>query len=307
MCSARAAASLFPTLNALAMVVSAAALSASWACATQAAGHTSASGPQAQSIPLIVSETSPGHHRVEVGIRLGNGDTTCLLDTGAPKTTLTASALTLRYQALQTSESKGVAGIGTACDEVLVDELQLGGRRLLKFPASRCAGDGTRNLLGLDALGDRFLVDLRHRVLTLDPPLPQAGLALPLRRLRGGHMTLPARLGDTDVHVLFDTGADTTVVDTAFVAAHPGLFTLVRSEDGRDATGQTIPSDIHTVSSVVMGELHLRDVEVATFAFTEPMRRDMGADTPVILGTNVIEAAAWSFDLQAARWSVQKH
>jgi hypothetical protein len=37
------------------------------------------------------------------------------------------------------------------------------------------------------------------------------------------------------------------------------------------------------------------------------MKKDMGGDTPVIVGTNVIEPGAWTFDLRTNRWSVEPH
>jgi predicted aspartyl protease len=253
-----------------------------------------------------VSETGPGHHRVEIVARLGDAETLFVLDTGAPTTTLVANEATGRYTAVRSSETKGVAGFATTCDRIVVDSIDLGGRRLSNFPASRCREKGARNLLGLDALGERFRIDLRRRSLTFDSP-PAAAAKNELRRLRNGHLTVPARLGDVDVWALFDTGADTTVIDSTFVEAHPASFTRKRAEEGRDATGKAISSDVYEVSSIRIGSLDLKNVEVATFPFSEAMKRDMGPETPVIVGTNVIEPGAWTFDLRTNHWSIERH
>lgn len=255
-------------------------------------------------VPLIVTEGAPGHHRVEVIAALGDEEETLLLDTGAPSSTIRATTRTSRALSSRPTTSEGVAGVAVECESVVIDDASLGGSRRPPFRASRCPGAGTRNLLGLDVLGARFHIDLRHRVLVLDPP---GTPTLPLRRLPAGHVTLPATLGNRDVEVLFDTGADTTVIDARFVALHPASFTLKRSEEGRDVTGHAVPSLVYSVRDLRLGDLVLSDVEVAAIEFPEPMRLGLGPKVPAILGTNVIERAAWTFDLSRHRWSVVPH
>lgn len=255
-------------------------------------------------VPLVVTAVEPGHYRVEVVAKFGDEPETFLLDTGAPTSTLRASSRTERFPARRANTSQGVAGVALACDEVELTDVTLGSSRRPTFTASRCQDSNTKSLLGLDALGNRFQVDLRNQQLIFEPQIAPTDA---LKRLSAGHVTLPAQLGAVNVNVLFDTGADTTVIDRTFVTRHPELFTHRRSEEGRDATGQPVASTVYSLTSLRIGALHLRDVEVAAIDFPEPMRRGLGNDTPVILGTNVIEPAVWSFDLVTNRWLVVPH
>jgi hypothetical protein len=71
-----------------------------------------------------------------------------------------------------------------------------------------------------------------------------------------------------------------------------------------DGHGNRILSLVYRCSSIQVGELILTGVEMSAFDFGDHMRgRLEGA--PIMLGTNVLERAKWSFDIPAGRWTVE--
>ena len=102
--------------------------------------------------------------------------------------------------------------------------------------------------------------------------------------------------------VLFDTGADTTIIDLQYIKQNAELFQLVRSEGGYDHHGNKIPSEIYKVAEVEVGTLRLQNIEMATFDFGMHLRQKMEG-VPIILGNNIIGGAAWAFDLKLCRWN----
>lgn len=101
---------------------------------------------------------------------------------------------------------------------------------------------------------------------------------------------------------MFDTGADSTIIDSKFVTQNQNLFKLVRTEEGTDANGVKIPSEVYNLESIQIGDLVLRNIEVATFEFGNHMLKSMEG-SPFILGNNVISEAKWIFDLKQGFWS----
>ena len=101
---------------------------------------------------------------------------------------------------------------------------------------------------------------------------------------------------------MFDTGADSTVVDEKYIRENSSFFDLLRSEEGEDAHGNKIPSKIYNCKEVRIGHLHLENVEMAGFEFGEFLRGAM-ENVPIILGNNIIYGSKWSFDLKVGSWN----
>lgn len=255
----------------------------------------------ARTIPLTVTETGPQTWLARVDLLVDGAPMPFLFDTGAATSSLGVDPRTSRYPSLGTDASTGVSGQAEPCDVVQPKEIRLGSHRFAKPRLHRC----DRNILGMDLLGTVvFQVDLTAHALRILPSLPEGVAVQPMQRLRRGHMTIPVEAGDQRVQALVDTGSDATVVASAFVEQHPGLFVMKRSTSGRDAHGHEVESNVYRCPTLRIGALQLQDVEVAGFDFGPELRSHMEG-APLILGNNVIGRAKWTFDPNAATWTVE--
>lgn len=254
------------------------------------------------SIPLIESPTESGKYVTDIEIYVDGAKRRFLLDTGAASSSIREDDETMKYPSLGKDESKGASGKAKVCDIIQPKTIRIGLQEISKPKIKRC----DRNILGMDLLGQfAFQVDLAQKRLNVLAQMPSNLRSFSIRRLKRGHVTIPSIFGKQKVDVLFDTGADTTVIDSQFVNKHPELFKLIRSEDGTDAHGHKIESKIYECESVELGDLKLRNVEMAAFDFGKHLRESMEG-SPVILGSNVISKAVWNFDLKAGKWAVRE-
>ncbi len=271
---------------------------------TACASKKTKESPRAlESIPLVFVQTEPGKYVTQVELLVDGKKKMFLLDTGAASSSIGKDEDTRKYPSLGKEEARGASGKPKICDAVRPEKILLGKQEYTKRKIKRCE----RNILGMDLLGTFiFQVNLAEKKLDVVPSLPSNAPSYPIRRLRPGHITIPAKFGEEAMDVLFDTGADTTVIDSQFINSHPALFRLVRSEEGTDAHGHKIESKVYECKSVRLGELNLENVEMAAFDFG-PFLRGRMEGTPVILGNNVIEHARWSFDLKAGKWALERN
>jgi hypothetical protein len=256
---------------------------------------------QDTTVTLIVVATPKQSSLASVDLLVDGTPSRFLLDTGAALSSLGLDANTRRYRSLGSDTSTGVSGNAEPCDVVQPNELRLGGHRFAKPRIRRC----DRNVVGMDLLG-RFVfqVDLAAHALRILRSLPENLPRYRMQILRRGHMTIPIQIGDQHVQALFDTGADSTIVDSAFVDQHPELFVFARSEPGRDAHGHAVESKVYRCPALDIGQHDLRDMEVATFDFGSYLRSRMEG-APLILGNNVISQARWTFDVGASEWTLE--
>lgn len=254
-----------------------------------------------EKIPLHVAKSDQGTFLPYVKINVDGHDTDFLFDTGAVTSSIASDDFTKKYISQGVSESKGASGISKAGDLILIQKMKMGLQVFSEIKIKR----GNVSLLGLDRLKDFvFQVDLKNQSLNLLKALPNNTKLLVVRRLKPGHFTIPLKFSDIVVDALFDTGADSTVIDSKFVKQHQNLFKLVRTEDGTDANGVKIPSQVYSVESIQIGDLVLKNVEMVTFEFGDHMTKSMEG-SPLILGNNVILKAIWSFDLKQNLWTVE--
>ena len=231
------------------------------------------------SIPLIESPTEDGKYVTDIEIYVDGAKRRFLLDTGAAFSSIQEDNEAMKYPSLGKGESKGVSGKAKVCDIIQPNTIKIGLHEISKPKIKRC----DRSVLGMDLLGQfAFQVDLSQKRLRLLAQMPSTARFFPIRRLTRGHVTISSIFGAQRVDVLFDTGADTTVIDSQFVNKHPELFKLLRSEDGTDAHGHKIESKIYVCNSIEVGDLKLHNVEMAAFDFGGPLRESMEG-SPVIL------------------------
>lgn len=254
-----------------------------------------------EKIPLRVTKSDQGTFLPYVKINIDGHDVDFLLDIGAVTSSVASDEFIKKYTSQGTSESKGASGIAKADDVILIQKMKMGLQVFSEIKIKR----GHASLLGLDRLSNFvFQVDLKNQSLNLLKELPKDIKLLPIRRLRPGHVTIPLKFSGITVDALFDTGADSTVIDSKFVKQHQNLFKLVRTEEGTDANGVKIPSEVYSVESIQIGDLVLKNVEMATFEFGDHMTKSMEG-SPLILGNNVILKAKWSFDLKQNLWALE--
>lgn len=252
-----------------------------------------------QSIPLKIISTGSNTFVAEVQLEVDGESKFFLLDTGAVASTIISDDQTKNYKSIKQVESKGAAGIAVLADIIQMQNISLGHHTFAKSQIKRA----DRNILGLDLLNEQiFEVDLKNKTLNfLNEFL--ANSSHPIRKLQTGHVTISMSIKTSKVDALFDTGADTAVIDAEYIKQNPQLFEFVRTEDGYDAHGNKIPSIIYKVSQVEVGHLKLQNIEMAAFNFGHHLRENMEG-APIILGNNVIAHAKWIFDLKSAQWSL---
>jgi len=225
-----------------------------------------------------------------------------LFDTGAASSSMAANGYTMSYPSLGKEDSKGASGKATPCDIIQPQQVRLGRLVFDKPRIKRC----NSNILGLDVFGKTaFEVDLQNLRLVLGVSA-SISLTEPIRRLTPGHVTIPLKIENKLINALFDTGADTSVIDSQFIENNKSHFELVRSEEGTDAHGHKIQSQVYRCRNLQVGTLRLQNVEMAAFDFREHLRSKMEG-SPLILGNNVISKAKWYFDLNAGKWFAEPY
>lgn len=220
-----------------------------------------------------------------------------LFDTGAVSSSMAASGHAMTYPSLGKAESAGAAGKAVPCEIIQPEKLRIG-RAIFEKPRIKRCGS---NILGLDFFGkSAFEVDFQNLKLVLGMPTT-VSLHEHTRKLASGHFTVPLKTENKLIDALFDTGADTCVIDSQFVKNNKNHFELLRAEDGTDAHGHKIKSHIYLCRALEVGKLRLENIEMAAFDFGEHLRNKMEG-SPLTLGNNVISKAKWYFNLNSEKW-----
>ena len=76
---------------------------------------------------------------------------------------------------------------------------------------------------------------------------------------------------------------------------------MIRSDEGRDAHGNVIPSKLLRCGAIKVGPVSLEGAEVMGFEFSDHLREKMEG-VPAALGYNVISKARWGFNLDKQEW-----
>lgn len=125
-------------------------------------------------------------------------------------------------------------------------------------------------------------------------PGVQATAPLPFEFFLGSRIYIPATVAGQATHVLLDSGAETTVLDSRFAEAAgikvSGVVTAVGTGGRQEA---------HLASGVTIriGEVELRDLTVALVDLSS-IEQAIGRPIPVILGKEVLNALTVDLDFQ---------
>jgi predicted aspartyl protease len=194
-----------------------------------------------------------------------------ILDTGASSTVVTddlARALELPVPAAEV-EGGGAGGALTDVHLVTLEGLTVGSRHLppldaVVMPAKSLAvvGEPVAGILGQDVLSS-FVVemDIPHRSLQLcsggSRPVTEGMQKVPFVRLVGGLIRLDARLDETNVPAVLDSGAAQSVVNThAARASHPAGNVLQRAK-AVGADGTPVAGGVESFSLFQLGTVKM--------------------------------------------------
>ena len=114
------------------------------------------------------------------------------------------------------------------------------------------------------------------------------------------HLMIEARSGD-DQHyakAMFDTGAELTAVKRQYIEAHREDFEYNDRGSTIDANGVSTAIEIWTALKIKLGQRTFINARVIVYDFT------FNAD--MIIGSNIINKAVWTFNLKENTWSVTR-
>jgi hypothetical protein len=256
-------------------------------------------------IPLHVTQPEPGTYKPEVDVLIDGHRKRFTLDSGARKTSVFSDRDTCQYPVIAEDKSGGAFGKVNVVDVIQPRKLEIGRHVFLNPRLQRTGANRKTNLLGMDLLAENpFQIDLKNATLNLMAGASTELLKEPIHRLTGGHFAIPISLGKKHCYALFDTGAERTTIDLQFVNANSQLFKLIRTERGTDSIGHEQETPIYQVGSVQVGNLRLNNVDMASYDFGDEFRKKLEG-VPIILGSNVIYHAKWSFDIKRGLWAVE--
>lgn len=125
-------------------------------------------------------------------------------------------------------------------------------------------------------------------------PGVQATAPLPFEFFLGSRIYIPATVAGQATHVLLDSGAETTVLDSRFAEAAgirvSGVVTAV-------GTGGRQEAQLASGVTIRIGEVELKDLTVALVDLSS-IEQAIGRPIPVILGKEVLNALTVDLDFQ---------
>ncbi|MGJ0391876.1 MAG: retropepsin-like aspartic protease [Methylocystis sp.] len=269
-----------------------------------------ANGAGAQSrsvVSMTLTQGDYGGGRIYLPVRFGNVMGAMRLDTGASTTRLRLAPWNKDLPALSKSLSAGATGQSSLCEDVEAKNVALKAEQGSdiargKYDVSRCASGDGDDLLGLDFFNKaRFTLDFGRREMVFFGA-PLGGQAKPFRligqekRLVG----LELRAGNVASVGLFDTGAEVSAVDLAFVRKNRKLFAPAKGQaKASEAGGKKFSSRLYKIKTLDLGEGRVvHDVYALVYDFGA-LRAILGRDTPFILGVNLISQFTWELNLQS--------
>lgn len=125
-------------------------------------------------------------------------------------------------------------------------------------------------------------------------PGVQATAPLPFEFFLGSRIYIPATVAGQETHVLLDSGAETTVLDSRFADAAgikvSGVVTAV-------GTGGRQEAQLASGVTIRIGDVELKDLTVALVDLSS-IEQAIGRPIPVILGKEVLNALTVELDFQ---------
>lgn len=259
-------------------------------------------------LPLILVHDEETPDAAEVCVEGSVSGRPCrfLLDTGCARTALMHDGTTAPLAVTGRHASAGAFG-RVEYDLVEIDELRAGPIARRGLRASRAAPGGLhRHLLGADVVVGfrlRFRFAARRLEFPDGPPPASFGADRELLLDAGGIPHVPVECDGAGAFAVWDSGAGITLVDLAFIRAHPAAFVAAGTSRGTDSTGESRETPVYAMSSFEAGGLRFpaHPVVGLDLGFAEAAG-DIGA--AMILGFSTLRFADWDLDFPARRWRV---
>jgi predicted aspartyl protease len=261
------------------------------------------------SVPLVVRHDSddPGAAELYVDALVDGRSVRMLLDTGASSSRIPADAYTRAFLRTADDDQPGRGALGeaaSATSRVIAPSLEIGGIRVdsLAVELAQPTPDHLAAILGLDVLrSHRLDVRMSDATIMLDGdaavdaehPLVQSSRGHP-------HVDVGFAHGAT-ARAIWDTGAAATVVDRAYVLAHPDLFTSHGTSRGIDSVGNSLDVPMVTMTECVIGGRTFIS-SLAAVVDIAGIQRSGDPDFAMIVGYPLICQADWAMDLASGWW-----
>lgn len=235
-----------------------------------------------------------GYQRMTVPVNIdGLGPYKFIVDTGAERTVIARQlADNLKLDPSGTAHLYSMSEVSDI-DTVLIPRLEVGGKsyRDIKAPALDQRNLGAQGMLGVDALqSQRVSFDFPHHAMTVVPSRREEehwdGQAIVVTaRTRFGHLVLvDAAVGGQKVWVIVDTGAQTSVGNTALRHALERHHKLPESRPLTmvSVTGGHVVADATVIKRIRLGDAYIEDMPIA-FADVAPFRKLDLLNRPALL------------------------
>lgn len=247
----------------------------------------------AQVTPISITGDNPPYGG---RLRLPCGTKSCMLDTAGSGSMLSATPENAHLVKVGEHVIGTVQGEST-CDVLAPISFELAGKILPGVDFMRCAilPENNSPMLGLNVLKDtrfRFLFSkMEFQWVDNGPALTEP--ILKLSHWFGFEVTV----GDLKVGAVFDTGAPLTLVDEAFVAKNPLMFSPILGET---------PGGFKVRKVLVPMAIAGKAFQPSTFVMVLDLKAAFGPDAPeIFLGMNQIRNFDWDFDLRQKRFKVE--
>lgn len=260
----------------------------------------------------LVRGEMPGAFDPYVNCHLGNYAGPCFLDTGSRVSNFKFNENVSVYAQAPAESLTGAAGV-TQTEPAYIANVATAGEfkaSRLKVTLPRATGAqskvprvGADFFLNATAPGQCLVIDTDRRSLLITKAQPRDGK--PLTFIKGALFGLPVWIGSDQVLGLFDSGSQTTVIDSAFVAAHGDEFLAVSGGvNVTDVQNRVTHGQLYYVRSLRIGSLELHDALVSSLDLS--VLRGTGKPVYAIIGLDTILQGDWIFNLHAAKWNVVK-
>lgn len=249
----------------------------------------------------------PGAAELYVDVLVDERPVRMLLDTGASSSRIPADPHTSAFATAADDGNRGRGALGEATEaatRVVAPSLEVGGVRV-ESPAVELAEprpDYLAAILGLDVLRcHRLNLSMSDLEFTLDADSP-VDCKHPLVQSSGGHPHVDVTIGHgRTARAIWDTGAAATVVDEAFVLAHPHLFESHGTSNGIDSMGNSLEVPMVTMAASVIGSRTFTP-SLAAVVDIAGIQRSGDPEFAMIVGYPLICQADWAMDLARGWW-----
>jgi len=262
-------------------------------------------------IPLIIQPDPDEPEAAELFVEgLLDGMHYCfLLDTGAAKTRVLWDLYTSTFESLGQHYSSGVFA-GSSNDVITVPRIEVGPIAANDFTVIRANGDtqGMTHLIGMDLLQSHrchFLFD-ENRLLVDEADQEETEYTFhPLMVDQKFHPYIPLKFGEVTANAVWDTGASITIVDMAYVQAHPDFFHEVSTSTGTDSTGTSMETPMYIMAPALIGDIFFPPHTIAGVDLSQ-VNAMIEVPMDFILGYSTLRHANWLFDFPRKQWAITK-